>query len=178
MSAPGGGGKRSAARLAAAQALYEMEITGVSADGVLAEFLARRWPLTEQGDVDAPGAATGAEKAEPLVAPDLAFLGELVRGVAARKAELDKAIAGALAIEGTPLDRMEAILRAILRAGAFELAARADVPAATVINEYIEIAHAFFDGREPALVNGVLDRLARTLRGGDGHGAGKTAGAG
>ena len=181
MSAPAGsgsGGKRSAARLAAAQALYEMEITGVSADGVLAEFLARRWPLTEAGDAAASGDTNGAAKAEPLVAPDLAFLGELVRGVAARKTELDKAIAGALSIEGTPLDRMEAILRAILRAGAFELAARADVPTAAVINEYVEIAHAFFDGREPALINGVLDRLARNLRGGNGHGAEKPAGAG
>ncbi len=176
MSAPGGsGGKRSAARLAAAQALYEMEITGVSADGVLAEFLARRWPLTESGD---KSGAPGEEKAEPLVAPDLVFLGELVRGVAARTAELDKTIFGALSIEGTPLDRMEAILRAILRAGTFELAARADVPAATIINEYVEIAHAFFAGREPALINGVLDRLARTLRGGHDHGPKKPADAG
>lgn len=175
MSAPGGtapGGKRSAARLAAVQAIYEMEITGIAADGVLAEFLSRRWPLTVAG-----GAGEG-QKAEPLVAPDLAFLEELVRGVAARKAELDKAISGALSLDGTPFGRMEAILRAVLRAGAFELAARADVPAATVINEYVEIAHAFFSDREPALINGVLDRLARTLRGGNGHGAEKTTGAG
>lgn len=176
MSAPStSGGKRSAARLAAAQALYEMEITGISADGVLAEFLARRWPLTENGG---KSGETGEEKTEPLVAPDLAFLGDLVRGVAARTTELDKIIFGALSIEGTPLDRMEAILRAILRAGTFELVARADVPAATIINEYVEIAHAFFAGREPALVNGVLDRLARMLRGGHGHGAEKPAGAG
>ena len=164
------GGRRSAARLAAVQALYEMEFTGIPATGVLADFLARRWRVTE-----IHGAGGEAAENEPLVAPDLIFLEELVRGVAERKADMDTTIQAALAPDGTPLDRMEAVLRAILRLGAFELAARPDVAAATVIDEYVELAHAFFAGREPALVNGVLDRLARTLRGGDIHGAEKTA---
>ncbi len=161
-SAPGGGqagGRRSAARLAAVQALYEIEFTGIPADGVLADFLARRWRVTE-----AHSAGGETAENEPLVAPDLTFLEELVRGVAERKADLDSTIQAALAPDGTPLERMEAVLRAILRLGAFELAARPDVDAATVIDEYVELAHAFFAGREPALVNGVLDRLARTLR--------------
>jgi N utilization substance protein B len=171
--APGGGqagGRRSAARLAAVQALYEIEFTGIPADGVLADFLARRWKVTE-----AHG-ATGEN--EPLIAPDLAFLEKLVRGVGERKADLDAAIQAALAPDGTPLERMEAVLRAILRLGAYELAARPDVDAATIIDEYVELAHAFFAGREPALVNGVLDQLARTIRGEKTHDAEKTAGAG
>jgi N utilization substance protein B len=174
--APGGGqpgGRRSAARLAAVQALYEIEFTGVPADGVLADFLARRWKVTEIHGADGEGGTN-----EPLVAPDLSFLEQLVRGAAERKADLDTSIQAALAPDGTPLDRMEAVLRAILRLGAFELAARPDVDAATVIDEYVELAHAFFAGREPALVNGVLDRLARTLRSGDIHGAEKTTGTG
>ncbi|MEK7244571.1 MAG: transcription antitermination factor NusB [Pseudomonadota bacterium] len=164
--APGGGqagGRRSAARLAAVQALYEIEITDIPADGVLADFLARRWSVTETHGGGGDGGGEAA-KNEPLVAPDLAFLAELVRGVAERKADMDTAIQAALAPDGTPLERMEAVLRAILRLGAFELAARSDVDAATIIDEYVELAHAFYAGREPALVNGVLDRLARTLR--------------
>ena len=66
-----------------------------------------------------------------------------------------------------PLARLESVLRAILRAGCYELLARSDVPARVVINEYVEVAHAFFSGKEPGLANGVLDRLARTLRGAD-----------
>ena len=177
---PGGGqpgGKRSAARLAAVQALYEIEITGIPEDGILADFLARRWSVTEIHGGDGGSSGAAAEN-EPLVAPDLAFLKELVRGATERKVDLDASIQAALAPDGTPLDRMEAVLRAILRLGAFELAARPDVDAATIIDEYVELTHAFYAGREPALVNGVLDRLARTLRGGGVHGAERTAGAG
>ncbi len=178
MSQPGtsggrAGGKRSAARLAAVQALYEMEFTGIPMDGVLSNFLARRWKLTETDGANSEIGETGA-----LVAPDLAFLEQLVRGFADRKADIDPAIQAALAPEGTPLERMEVVLRAILRLGAFELVARPDVDAATIIDEYVELTHAFFAGREPALVNGVLDRLARTIRGGGLHGAERTAGAG
>ncbi|MBM3564615.1 MAG: transcription antitermination factor NusB [Alphaproteobacteria bacterium] len=167
----GSGGKRSAARLAAVQALYEMEITGIPASAVLAEFLSRRWPLSKAGG------ETG-EADIPLVAPDAPFLEELVQGVSSRLSELDTTISCVLSIEGTPFDRMEAILRVILRAGAYELRARPDVPTATILNEYVEIAHAFFDGREPSLVNGILDKVAKNLRNGNGHGEAKPAQAG
>jgi N utilization substance protein B len=168
------GGRRSATRLAAVQALYEIECTGIPVDGVLSDFLARRWALTE-----IHGATDDDAGPHALVAPDLRFLEELVRGAIARQAELDRSIQAALDPDGTPLERMETLLRAILRLGAFELAAeRSDVDAATIIDEYVELAHAFFAAREPALVNGVLDRLARTLRSGDFHGAEKPAGAG
>jgi N utilization substance protein B len=170
-SAPGG--RRSVTRLAAVQALYEIEFTAIPAEGILADFLARRWTLTET-----QGATDDRAAPEPLVAPDLNFLKELVNGAMQQKPDLDQAIQAALDPDGTPFDRLEILLRAILRLGAFELAARPDVDTATIIDEYVEMAHAFFTGREPALVNGVLDRLARNLRGGKAHGAGKTAGAG
>jgi len=177
MRAPVPGGRRSATRLAAVQALYEIEFTGIPTEGVLKEFLARRWALTETH-----AAAEEGTPPEPLVQPDLAFLGELVGGVQRRKADLDRAIQGALSPDGTPFERLESLLRAILRLGAFELAERLDVDAATVIDEYVELTRAFFTEREPGLVNGVLDRLARTLRGGAsrgaGHDTGKPAGAG
>ncbi|MBM3732655.1 MAG: transcription antitermination factor NusB [Acidimicrobiia bacterium] len=172
VSAPGG--RRSAARLAAVQALYEIEFTGIPAEGVLKEFLARRWALTETH----VGAGEEGAAPEPLVTPDLAFLGELIGGAQRRKKDLDQAIQGALAPDGTPFERLEPLLRAILRLGAFELAERPDIDAATVIDEYVELARAFFTWREPALVNGMLDRLARELRGGASHGAGKAADAG
>lgn len=173
MRSPAPGGRRSVTRLAAVQALYEIEFTGIPTEGILADFLARRWSLTEtQADADS------REAPEPLVAPDLDFLRDLVGGVARQKEDLDRAIQAALNPDGTPFDRLEILLRAILRLGAYELAARPDVDTATIIDEYVEMAHAFFTEREPALVNGVLDRLARNLRGGTVHGTGKTAGAG
>jgi N utilization substance protein B len=173
MRTPAPGGRRSVTRLAAVQALYEIEFTAIPADGVLVDFLDRRWKLTEtQGTTDDRAAP------EPLVAPDLDFLRELVSGVMQRKPDLDRAIQAVLDPDGTPFERLEILLRAILRLGAFELAARPDVDTATIIDEYVEMAHAFFTGREPALVNGVLDRLARNLRGGKSNGAGKTAGIG
>jgi N utilization substance protein B len=141
--------QRSAARLAAVQALYEMEVSGAAADSVLGEFFGKRW--------------TDADSDSDLLAPDGDLLVQLVRGVSGRRSELDEAIALALTGAWT-MDRLEILLRAILRAGAFELLAVHEVPTKAAINEYVEVAHAFFPGREPAMVNAVLDRMARTLR--------------
>jgi N utilization substance protein B len=146
------GGRRSAARLIAVQALYEMEMAGAPADAVLGQFMERRW-----------GRRSEEESGGPLAEPDPRWLAVLVQGVAERLAELDEVIGGALD-KARPLERLEVLLRAILRAGAFELMSQADVPARVVINEYMNIAHAFFAGKEPNLVNGVLDRLAHVLR--------------
>ena len=146
------GGRRSAARLIAVQALYEMEMAGASADAVLRQFMERRW-----------GRRSEEEGGGPLTEPDPRWLAILVRGVAARMAELDETIGAALD-KARPLKRLEVLLRVILRAGAFELLSQADVPARVVVNEYMNIAHAFFAGKEPNLVNGVLDRLAHVLR--------------
>src|SRR5438876_8533171 len=91
---------------------------------------------------------------------------DIVRGTCTRQGELDTMLTSALS-EEWPVHRLETILRAILRAGAYELLGRPDVPPRVVISEYLDVAHAFFAGKEPGMVNGVLDRLARVLRQGD-----------
>jgi N utilization substance protein B len=143
------GRRRSAARLAAVQALYQIELSGAPVETVVAEFVKHR--LGRDIDGDNYGEADGA-----------LFAG-LVRGAWARRADLDGMLAAALTPDW-PVERLEVILRAILRAGSYELLDRPDVPARVAISEYLDIAHAFFSGKEPGLVNGVLDRLARQLR--------------
>jgi N utilization substance protein B len=164
-----GASKRSAARLAAVQALYEIDITAAPPDPVLIEFMAKRWTVDPETGERLVGAAAEG-RGSRLMEPDAALLGELVRGVAARQAELDSCIGPTLSGEWT-VERLEVLLRSILRAGTFELIAKPDVPAPVVISEYVDVAHAFFAGNEPALVNAVLDRLARTLRPGEMDGA-------
>ncbi len=144
-----GGEPRSAARLAAVQALYQVEMTGASAESVLAEFLAHR--LDEEVD----GLC--------LAAADRRLLDELLRGTVAERDALDDMLAAVLD-EGWPVERLEMLLRIVMRAGAFELSRRPEVPARVVVAEYVDLAGAFFGGKEPGLVNGVLDRLARALR--------------
>ena len=149
-SATGAAPRLSSARLAAVQAIYQMEMTGVGADIVVGEFLLHRGgaELDESGHV--------AEA-------DRALFVELVRGVAEHHAEIDRMLASLL-VEEWPLERIEKVMAAILRAGAYELGHRPDVPARVVISEYVDVAHAFLDKREVGMVNGVLDGLARHLR--------------
>ena len=152
------GRHRSAARLTAVQALYEMDMAGAAADPVLREFLLSRWTDTENGGEDIGGLETGG-----LAEPDGELLFALVHGVGDRHAELDGLIAPALSANWT-MERLEAVLKAVLRAGAFELLALTNVPPRVVISEYVDVAHAFFSGGEPGFVNSVLDHLARKLR--------------
>jgi N utilization substance protein B len=148
---------RSSARLAAVQALYEIDMTGVSADPVLHEFLKDRWKSR-------PGMIGEDEESLPdLAPPDCALLAEIIRGVSAKRDDLDGIIGPALSSEWT-VDRLEFILRATLRAGTFELLSMAEVPAKVIINEYVNVAKAFFNDNKPGLVNGVLDKIARVLR--------------
>ncbi len=140
---------RSIARLAAVQALYQMDIAGTDLADILAEFGAGSHARGSDGGV--------------MSNADAEHFRDLVKGVVAAQVGLDPKIDSALA-EGWSLTRIDATLRAILRAGAYELSARPDVPFKTVISEYIDLAHAFFDGAEPGVVNGVLDRLARDYR--------------
>ena len=141
---------RSVARLAAVQALYQMEAAGAGVEAVVREFLDHRFG----GDI---------EEGEHLADADEAFFAELVRGVVEDQAAVDRAVARRLAT-GWRLERIDATLRAILRAGAFELTRRPDVPTEVAIDEYVEIAKSFFEGPEPGFVNGALDGIARDHR--------------
>ena len=140
---------RSVARLAAVQALYQMELGGVGVETVVREFSDHRFGADLEG--------------EPLAEADEAFFGDLVRGVVADQAAIDKAVVRRLAT-GWKLDRLDATVRAILRAGAYELASRPDVPTEVVIDEYVELAKAFFDPTEAGFINGALDSIASDVR--------------
>lgn len=148
--------RRGAARIAAVQALYQIELTGASADRVLREFVAHRI-----GEVPHPKDEAGADEA--IGETDRELFAAIVRGASERRAELDEMVGSSLAA-GWSLERMDRVLRALLRAGAFELFARAETPARVAITEYVAVANAFYEGREPGFVNGVLDKLARVLR--------------
>lgn len=143
------GNKRSASRLGAVQALYQVEMTGVAPNVVVVEYVKHRLGQEIDGDT--------------FMAADATLFEELVQGTVERQADLDGLITPALSADW-PLDRLEMILRAILRVATFELAHRIDVPVKVVITEYVDIAHAFFAGKEPGLINGVLDKLGRQLR--------------
>ncbi len=146
----GSGGRRSVARLAAVQALYQLEANPeAEPDTVVREFARHRFGHEIDGD--------------QLAEADPAMFADIVRGAADDQERLDSAISAALTPDW-PLARLDAVLRAILRAGAYELVHRGDVPPRVSISEYTAIAYAFFTGKEPGLANGVLDRLARSLR--------------
>lgn len=140
---------RSVARLAAVQALYQMEVSAAGAEAVIREFSDHRFDRDVEG--------------ERLAAADEEFFADLVRGVVKSQGEVDKAIVKRLA-SGWKLERLDATARAILRAGAYELTHRQDVPIEVVINEYVELAKSFFEGPEPGFVNGALDGVAQDVR--------------
>jgi transcription antitermination protein NusB len=144
--------QRGAARLAAVQALYQMDIAGTGLNEILAEFESH-WLGRE------------VEGAQYLPA-EAAYFRAIVEGVVREQLKLDPLIDKALS-EGWPLKRIETVLRAVLRAGAYELDRRSDVPARIVISEYVDVANAFVDRDETGLVNAVLDQLARQLRPGE-----------
>jgi N utilization substance protein B len=141
--------RRKAARLAAVQALYQVDLSGTNAESVLGEFIKHRLGHEVDGDT--------------YVAADPQLFSDILRGASARRAELDGMLASCL--DATwPVERLELLMRAILRAGAFELLVHVDTHPRIVISEYVDVSHAFFAGREPAMVNGVLDKLARAIR--------------
>jgi N utilization substance protein B len=140
---------RSAARMAAVQGLYQMDLAQTDLNAVIDQFQNLRFKQAEPED-----AIAGA---------DPVFFAELLRGVVRRQRDIDPIVDRQLAA-GWQLGRVDSILRAILRAGVFELLERLDIPGRVVINEYIDIAHAFFSEDEPKVVNGILDKVARRLR--------------
>ena len=144
-----GARERSAARLAAVQALYQIEMTGATSGDVLREFLDLR--LTEEVE--------GLH----LAHADRRLLDDLIMGVTAQRDELDDLLAAVLD-EDWPVERLETLVRLVLRSGAYELIEWRKTPVRVILAEYVGLADAFFSGKEPGLVNGVLDRLARSLR--------------
>ena len=144
--------KRGSARLAAVQALYQMEIGGTELADVLAEFESFRLGQEIDGDE--------YREADPV------FFREIVAGVVELQRDIDPRVHAAL-VADWPLKRIDVTLREILRAGTFELIKRKDIPAKVIINEYVDVAKAFFVEDEPKIVNGVLDKLAHELRPGE-----------
>jgi transcription antitermination protein NusB len=141
---------RSAARLAAVQALYQMDMEQIGLARLLDEFHAHR---------------LGAEIEDAHYAEaDIAFFDDVVAGVNARRAEIDALIEAKLG-EQWKISRLDKTMLQLLRAGAYELIARADVPTAAVIDEYVDVAHAFFDKKDAKFVNGLLDAVAKEKRG-------------
>ena len=140
---------RSAARLAAVQALYQHDMEGTPIARLLHEFHEHRL------------GATIEDKKYHEAEQD--FFDDIVTGAEARQSDIDGLISGRLA-EGWTLERLDRPMRALLRAGAYELIARPDVPVATVITEYVDVAHAFYDKRESGFVNGLLDAIAKEAR--------------
>jgi len=141
--------RRGAARLAAVQALYQMDLAGTALNDILAQFEGHWIGREVEGNQYLPAEA--------------AFFRDIVGGVVREQRRLDPLIDEVLA-QGWPLKRIETILRAVLRAGAYELDHRRDVPGRVVVSEYVDVAHAFVDKEETGMANAVLDQLARKLR--------------
>lgn len=140
---------RTVARLAAVQALYQMELAGEGVDTIIREFQNHRF----DGDIDG----------EMLAEADEAWFAEIVRGVVEGQQSIDTAIKARLA-SNWRMERLDATLRALLRCGAYELREQPDTPREVVIDEYVELAKAFFDEAEAKFVNAALDGVARDAR--------------
>ncbi len=142
--------RRSGARLAAVQALYQMEQTEAPARAVIADFMEDRLGLNDEG--------------EPIEEADPDIFRTIVAGVVDRQEAIDAAIMKRLA-DGWKIERLDATSRAILRGAVYELIAEISLPSEIILDEYVSIAHAFFEGAEPKFINGLLDAVARDVRG-------------
>lgn len=140
---------RAAARLAAVQALYQLDMEDTPMASLLDEFHRHRLGAEIEGDQYAEA--------------EVAFFDDVVKGVAARRDEIDDLLSAKLA-EGWRIERLDKTMLQVLRAGTYELLARADVPTGSAISEYVDVAHAFFEPREAKFVNGVLDAVAKAVR--------------
>jgi len=149
MNTPARSKARSAARLAAVQALYQRQMEDTHLARLLDEFHQHRLGREIEGDHYADA--------------EVAFFDDVVSGAIARQDEIDALLTSKLA-EGWSLARLDKTMLQILRAGAYELLARADVSTGSVISEYVDVAHAFFDEREAKFVNGVLDAVGKAVR--------------
>lgn len=141
--------RRSGARLAAVQALYQMEQTEQSTRSVIADFMGDRLGLNDEG--------------EPIEEADPDIFKSIVNGVVDQQEAIDAAIMKRLAT-GWKIERLDATSRAILRAAVYELVAEISLPSQIILDEYVSIAHAFFEGAEPKFINGLLDAVSRDVR--------------
>jgi len=141
--------RRAGARLAAVHALYQMEQTEQSARSVIADFMADRLGLNDEG--------------EPVEEADPDIFRAIVDGTVERQEAIDGAIMKRLA-NGWKIERLDATSRAILRAAVYELIAEVGLPSQIILDEYVSIAHAFFEGAEPRFINGLLDAVSRDIR--------------
>lgn len=144
---------RTVARLAAIQALYQMEVSGAGVEAVIREFDEHRFDRALEGEGEG----------DQLAQADEAFFADILRGVVANQRDIDAAIVRKLA-QNWRLERLDSTVRAILRCGVYELTHRIDVPTEVVIDEYVELAKSFFEGPEPGFVNGALDAVAKDVR--------------
>lgn len=140
--------QRGAARLAAVQALYQMDIGGTDIGAILEQYS----PRMAGGEIDG----------EEYLPADVDFLRQIVNGVLKHQLVIDPLLDTNLNADWS-IPRIDSTLRAILRAGAFELKYRSDIPPAVVVSEYVDVANAFFEGEVPAMVNAVLDKIAKAL---------------
>lgn len=145
--------RRSGARLAAVQALYQMEQTGQSGRAVIVDFLEDRLGLNDDG--------------EPIEEADPDLFKDIVSGVVDHQKAINAAIMKRLA-DGWKIERLDSTSRAILRGGVYELLKRPDLPSQIILDEYVSIAHAFFDDAEPKFVNAVLEKVRSDVRGENG----------
>lgn len=141
------------ARLAAVQALYQMALTDAKVADAIRHF--RENPETYLNDVEGAG---------DDLAIDQGLFADIVQGVTDQSADIDGMITGAMT-SASQAERLEPLLRAILRAGLFELRNHASMSSGIIISDYVDVTHAFFDAKEPGLVNAVLDRVGKSLRG-------------
>jgi len=154
------GHRTSAARLAAVQALYEIDVTNAEPDAVVMEFLEKRWRAVTLRDPDITPGEGGKAR---LPNPDEGFLRDLVEGVRSNLTEIDAQIEDALEDEWS-LERLDALMRTLMRASTFELIKLPSVPNYTVLSEYSDLAHTFFDEKEAKFAGGVLNKLAKLTR--------------
>lgn len=152
-AAPDARRRRSAARLAAVQALYQQSVSGTATPRLLNEFHSHR--LGAEMDAEEGG--------DRLAEADRPFFDDLVAGSVARMTELDETITQFLG-SGWSIDRLDKLMLQILRCGTYEMLARPDVPRAAVVSEYVDVAHAFYEQREAGFVNALLDRLGKSVR--------------
>ena len=149
---------RTAGRLAAVQVLYQMDVLDLQADSVLKDFISGR----QGGTAIVEDPVTAQEKYVELSEVDSGLLVDIVRCVEARRTEIDSMMANSLSLDW-PADRLELIVKALLRSAIAELLSREDIPPRVTISEFVDVAHAFYPGPEPRMINAVLDRVARSL---------------